>query len=157
MVHQDRVAATMLNPALVSAILANAAGGYSRDTKEEMPWPLSFIIAPLVLHRSTRENLPRTIRTHLTTWVSDHPTLRAGFPLRAYSLVEPVRAGLRYDLRYGILRPTAGKLQGSIRAPRAFTPSGELDEMLKKSLFVGRWLSRSEATATVFAVLGVKP
>ena len=51
-------AAALLNPALLAVVCAAAASQYERESDEAMPWPLAFLVAPLVLHRGTREALP---------------------------------------------------------------------------------------------------
>ncbi len=149
------VPAALLNPALLACVEAAAASGYERETDAAMPWPLSFVIAPMVLHRGTRQALPNRITSHLGAWVSSNPALRAGLPLRAHALVEPVREGLRFGLRHGLLetRPGGG-LRQAASGPRA-PDIGDLREILAKATFAGRWLSRSEEPATVFALLGV--
>ncbi len=48
-----------------------------------MPWTYSFIVAPLVLHRGTRDALPRTTRTNLNAWLAEHPVEHAGLARRA--------------------------------------------------------------------------
>lgn len=156
-VRQSPIASAMLNPAFVAAILATAAGGFRREASRGMPWTLSFIVAPLVLHRGTRDALPSTTRTHLTTWTSRNPVVRAGFPLRAQSLVEPVRAGLRFGMAHDVLILDGDRLNGRVRRPRGFQPPEELDEILRRASFAGRWLARAGSTATVFAVFGVAP
>lgn len=144
----------MLNPSLLATLLSGAATGYERERLSGLPWPLSFVVAPMVLHKGTREALPSRISTHLPTWVSRNPVLRAGFPLRAGSLVEPVREGLRFGLRNRVLTVEAG----TIRSTGGLNPSasaGDLAALLTKAIFVGRWLTRLEEPATAFALLGV--
>lgn len=151
------IVAAMLNPALISALLAAASEGYRKESDHALPWPLSFIVAPLVLHRGTRQELPASTRTHLATWTSRNPVLRAGFPLRAQGLVEPVREALRFGIGHGVLTVVADGLQGRTRRPRGFQTPDELADILRKAGFVGRWLAKIDSTATVFAVLGVAP
>lgn len=122
-----------------------------------MPLPLAFIIAPLVLHRATREALPSTTRTHLTTWTSRNPLLRAGFPLRARTLVGPVRDGLRFGLAHNIVILNGDQVEGRVRRPRGFRAPGELNEIIRKASFAGRWLARTDSASTIFAVFGVAP
>jgi hypothetical protein len=83
------IVAAMLNPALVAAIIATAADGYRKASDRALPWTLSFIITPLVLHRGTRQALPGATSSHLATWASRNPQVRAGFPPRAQGLVGP--------------------------------------------------------------------
>ncbi|WP_373291995.1 three component ABC system middle component [Nocardia pneumoniae] len=156
--HQPAAVATMLNPALLAAVIAHAADGYARESGVGLPWALSFVVAPMVLHRSTRDTLPTTTRTHLATWVSRNPVARAGLPQRAISLVEPVRAGMRFGLAHGVFRVEGDRLVTSQRRrPRGFQTPTELDGILRKSNLVGRWLSKTDSPATVFAILGVAP
>jgi len=74
--------AAMLNPALIAAILITATAEYVRLRNESLPAAHAFLIPPLVLHRATREELPRSVTSHWPKWVADHPVLVAGFPAR---------------------------------------------------------------------------
>ena len=151
------IVAAMLNPALICALLATASEGYRKESAQGMPWVLSFVVAPMVLHRGTREALPATTKTHLTTWASRHPVLRAGFPPRAQGLVQAVREGTRFGLAHGVLRIDADRLHASVRRPRGFRTPAELDEILRKANLMGRWLAKTDSPTTIFAVLGVAP
>jgi hypothetical protein len=152
------VIAAMLNPALVALLLAAAAEGHARDTGQGVPVVLSFVAAPMVLHRGTREALPASTATHLATWVSRNPVLRAGLPQRAVGLVEPVRAGLRFGLAHNVLVIDHDRLSAVARKrSRGVRPPRQLDEILRKANLVGRWLAKTDSPATVLALLGVAP
>jgi hypothetical protein len=151
-------AAALLNPALLAIISAAAASQYERESHEAMPWPLMFLVAPLVLHRGTREALPRTTRTHLSTWITNNPVIRAGFPQRAQSLTKTVREGLRFGITYGVLSVTTdGGMRGIL--PRSAQPieGGDVAEVIRSAGFVGKWFTRADQAATLFALLGVAP
>lgn len=152
------IAAVMLNPALVAAVLATAAQGYRKEAEQGMPWALSFVAAPMVLHRPTMEALPATTRTHLAAWATRYPVVRAGFPARAQALVEPVKEGTRFGLTHGVLGfENDGRVNSTYRRPRGVKPPEQLDQILRKANLVGRWLAKADSPATVFAVLGVAP
>lgn len=151
------IVAAMLNPALIAVIIASAADGYRKESERALPWPLSFVIAPLVLHRGTRQALPSTTSAHLATWASRNPVLRAGFPPRAQGLVDPVKEGLRFGLAHSVLSVEGDGLHGRTRRARGFQVPDELAEILRKSSFAGRWMAKIDNVATVFAVLGVAP
>lgn len=146
----------MFNPALIASLLAAAVESYTKENRTGMPWALSFLTAPLVLHRGTRQALPASSRTHLSTWVSAHPVLRAGFPARAQTLVGPVRAGLRFSLRHQVLKLEEDLLYTQLRLLKAPPGHQELANVLNRSRRVGRWLATVD-TATAFAHLGVAP
>jgi hypothetical protein len=152
--ERPRIQATMLNPALIAAIEAAAARDYERAGEHAMSWPLAFLVAPLVLHRPTRQALPRDTRTHLSTWVARNPLLRAGFPPRARTLAPLVREGIRFGIRERVLSVEAGTLHGSISTASA---DEELERLLKSAGLVGRWLAKTEQPSTAFALLGVAP
>lgn len=146
----------MLNPALLATITAAAAIEYERAGDEPMPWPLAFLVVPLVMHRGTREALPRTTATHLGSWVAKNPVLHAGLPARAQSLAGPVREGLRFGLAHGALTVEEhGKLSGELADRPKRAASTEADLMITKAGLVGKWLSKLDQPATAFALLGV--
>jgi hypothetical protein len=151
--ERPRVEATLLNPALLAVLLAGAAKDY--ETEEPgMPWPLAFLVPPLVLHRPTRDALPRDSRTHLSTWIRREPLLRAGFPARAAAMVPLTREGLRLGLRAGVLDRDGARLTGHLDAE---APAGELRQLINRAALVGRWLAKTDQPSTVFALLGVAP
>lgn len=152
---RSQVSAALLNPAFLAVVVAASAAGYERERQEPMPWPLSFVVAPLALHRGTREALPSSLATHLGAWVSRNPVLRAGMPLRARALVEPVREGLRFGLRNGLLTVEYGEALRQGLPRHRPSDVGDLREVLRKATFAGRWVSRMEETETVFALLGI--
>jgi hypothetical protein len=150
---RPRVEATLLNPALVAVLLANAARDYDADGAG-IPWPLAFIVTPLVLHRPTRDALPRDTRTHFSTWIRRYPLLRAGFPRRAAAMVDTTREGVRFGLRAGILAREGSALTAHLDAE---APPGELQQLVRRAALVGRWLAKTDQPSTVFALLGVAP
>jgi hypothetical protein len=151
---RPRIPATMLNPALLAVVQSAAAHAYERGGERPMPWPMAFVVVPLVLHHPTRTALPRDTRTHLSTWIARNPLLRAGFPRRAAALAPAAREGMRFGLRHGVLSVNAGGLSGTIRPDAAH---GELGELIAKASLVGRWLAKSDQPSTAFALLGVAP
>lgn len=148
----------MLNPALLAAVTAAAASEYERADGQPMPWPLAYLVAPLVLHRGTRNALPKTTRTHLGNWVAQNPVIHAGIPARAQSLADPVREGLRFGLAHGALQvDDQGRLTGDLVAPEKKVAQSEVDQIIAKAGLVGKWFAKIDQPATAFAVLGVAP
>lgn len=148
----------MLNPALIAATIAVSAEQYEQRSGHPLPSSMPFIVAPLVLHRETREALPRRISTHWPRWVADHPVLQAGFAPRALSLVGPVRDGLRFGMRVGAFTVTeGGGLTGALERGVPTSEPGDASSIVRSAAFVGRWLTKLDQPATVFALLGVTP
>lgn len=120
-----------------------------------MPFELSFLAVPLVLHRDTRIALPVRVDSHLAKWVTSNAVLAAGFGARAKALVEPVREGLRFGLRVGAIEFSGGSITGHLRS-RTPARIGDIGEIVRKAGFVGRWFTQIESAATAFALLGVE-
>jgi len=157
---RSRTQAAMLNPALLASLTANAAIQYRNNADRTMPWVYAFIIAPLVLHRATRESLPRSVRANLNAWVAEHPVEHAGFARRAVSLKDSVQEGLRFGLRTGILAvDSEGGLTAQLAKGKGHTlaKDSEVQRIVARAGFVGKWLAKIEEPATVFVVLGVAP
>ncbi len=150
-----QVPAAMLNPALLGLLVASAASGYKKKSDRDMPWELIFVVAPLVLHKSTREALP-TISTHLTTWVGRHAHLCATLPYRAQALRDPVLEGFRFALRQRWVALEGADIRATI--PKlGVTDMGDVRELVRKAEFAGRWLSLTPKSSTVFSLFGVAP
>lgn len=147
------VRAAYLNPAFIAALLAATCQGYDRGRSRPMPWPLAHITAPLVLHRPTRERLPRTTATHLSAWIARNPILWAGFPARAKAVVPAVREGLRFGFRYRVLTLNVDNLEAAVPVSLI----GDAGALIRRADFVGRWLGQSGDVATIFGLLGVEP
>lgn len=171
----------MLNPALLATVTANAAMQYQRARTEPMPWPLAFLVAPMVLHKGTRDALPRDQRSHLSGWIAQNPVVHAGFAPRAVQLRDLVLEGIRFGLRYGALtvadegglhghlssgviaakgraRALAkAKAAGEDRIIAVLSEGTDLGQIVTRAGFVGRWLTKLESPATAFVMMGVAP
>jgi hypothetical protein len=166
----------MLNPALLATVTAAAANGYAQATQGAlMPWSFSFLVAPLVLHRDTRNALPSTVATHIPTWLERNTTARIGFPERARTLVGVVSEGLRFGLRHRAISIVEGEfLRSELPAPTparlaimvtsapfalefGSEPGPDFTEIIIKARFVGRWVTKLDSPTTAFALLGVRP
>ncbi|OIV39290.1 hypothetical protein BIV57_00090 [Mangrovactinospora gilvigrisea] len=153
--QRPQASAAFLNPALVAVVEATAARDFERESSGRlMPWPMAFLVAPMVLHRPTRQALPSSTRTHLPNWIADHPALVAGIAARSASLIPAVREGLRFGLRHQMLAVEQGHLKGTVANSRS---SGELAQLIKAASLIGRWTARSDNPSTVFSLLGVRP
>ena len=82
---RTREVAYLLNPAFCGRMLYSAINAYSIKTKRAFPFPLVYLVLPLVLHKETRANI--NSRTQLHLWVQQHPQLLIDFPQRTTELI----------------------------------------------------------------------
>lgn len=152
--QRPRVESVLLNPALIALTVASAANAYVAKADVPMVWPLGFLVPPLVLHKPTRDALPKSVSTHFAKWVKDNPTIVIGFPRRAAAMRDLTREGVRLGVRTGRLVMNGPNLVAtSIGKPQP----GELAQLLNASALVGRWLATMAEPSTAFALLGVTP
>lgn len=59
---------TLLNPAFLAVLIAETARGHLDEGAEPLPFALTFLAVPLVVHEPTREALP-TIATSSDLYV----------------------------------------------------------------------------------------
>lgn len=150
--------AAILNPAILAAVIAWCARRYQNELKSPMPWELAFLAAPFVLHRTTRESLPKTTRTHFSVWVNDNAGVLAGFAGRARAFAPYVREGVRHGCRIGLLNiGDDGLVTATIPAKAKPVKDSEQDDIVRAAGILGVWFARAGASANVYIQLGVTP
>ena len=152
--------AHLLNPAFCSVLLHEAVSGYEQELETGMPFALSFLVLPLVLHKPSRDVLPRTVATKFHSWVHNNQELRVDFHKRAEWLSPHTKESLHFGMRAGILVVLD---EGLLSAPKhsckdpGWPSQTEPGTCRSSARFVGRWFTRAGEAATIFAILGVTP
>lgn len=151
----------LLNPAFISAVVWHAAGGYSGVASYPLPLDLAFLLGPLVLHRETRESLPRGVATSMAVWLNDHPLVRMRVGGRARALIGYTKEGLLFGGINGLLDLSGGSISAVSDRKRAVNATlrdvtDEVQLCMKRAEFVGRWFASAGTPGTVMALLGVR-
>lgn len=154
--------AYLFNPAFCGWVLRESFEGYASVRPAGMPLPVAFLILPIVLHRETREQVPRAVTTTLHVWLQEHPEVRVSFAERAKELAPFTREGLMFLGTRGQLRVAddGGVLvDGKLARGKAplLRESQELGNTLAAATFVGRWFAHAGEPATLFQMWGVCP
>lgn len=145
----------LFNPAFVAFTLSEAARGHVEHAARPGPMPLLFSAATIAMFAHLRAGLPSTTRTHVSTWVVDHPDFRPEFQRLAASCALPIRHGLAFALEHSLLRAEASLLTPEGRRPsRPASLTSETKEVLAASRFLGRWFAKAGSPATVLSLLG---
>lgn len=158
---QPSEVARVLNPAYLGLVLWSVARGYSAGHPAGLPYALAFVATPVVLHRRTRETLPRAVRTSLAAWINENPAARVGFRERARGLAPFVREGILYAAASGLLEVVEARLVPAA-TPKTLKPylreaTEEVTASLKRAEFVGKWFESVNSASTVLALWGVIP
>src|SRR5689334_6392659 len=97
--------AYLLNPAFCSLALVASILEYRKSKEEGMPFPLLFMVLPIVLHQPTRRLLPPNIRTSMPAWLQTNASAQVLF----YSRVVALRPHTREALQFGLLQQWISK------------------------------------------------
>lgn len=151
--------AFLLNPAFCGRVLYSTIKTYSEKTSRAFPFPLIYLVLPLVLHKETRIHI--NSRTQLQLWVQRYPQLLIDFPQRARELVPITNESVEFLLQTGkILLTPNGVLEIS---PTSKTLSktkfvdDEILECLKKAEHIAKWFAAAGKVETIYIELGVRP
>lgn len=159
---RPRDEANLFNPAFLGQLVERAAYGHRERSPDGLPWVLTFLALPVVLHKPTRDALPANVNTSMAAWTRDNTLLVASLPERARSLRPHVTEALLFSLAHGVVRHDEGTLLSGARARRKSTdprrdPTEDFRACTTKAGFFGRWCAVSGLPATVFALWGVRP
>lgn len=156
---RSKEVAYLLNPAFCSRILYGAVKKYNEISNRAFPFPLIYLVLPLVLHKSTRELING--KTAMLVWVQKHPELFIGFAQRTSDLVEITNEAVELLLQSELIQLTneAGlQVNRTIKAmSKTKFVDDEIKECISKSEHVGKWFAIVGSTETIYISLGVRP
>lgn len=160
--HRAAEERTLLNPSFCGVLLWQSASGYSSTGSAVMPFELVFLVLPLVLHKETRETLPRSITTSLAMWLNDSPLVRTRVGERTRTLTPFTKEALMFGGMHGLVGLSGAGVRANLDWKRRVltvlkAASDEVRECAKRAEFVGKWFERAGSSRTVMALLGVKP
>lgn len=160
--ERPRDEASLFNPAFLGALLAQVADGHRKDSGAGLPWTLGFIALSAVLHKETREALPKSISTSMAAWTRDHALLVGALPQRASVLRPRISEALLFGLAHGLLIHEDGRLLPGQRRHRVPSdpwrePTDDFRQCASKAALFGRWCARSGMPATIYALWGARP
>jgi hypothetical protein len=158
---RSKEAAFLFNPAFCCTVISSSIVSYTLENHDGMPFPLVFIVLPIVLHKQTRNLLPFNTRTSLAAWLEKNPIVRIQFYDRAISLKPFVREALIFGFQRNWLTLNSAHIQSTLsnQDVRLFLDreEGEARECMVKSRLVGKWLANAGSPETIMAFWEVKP
>ena len=154
--------ANLLNPAFCCVALTSSVIEYATIDRLGMPYPLSFLVLPIVLHKATRERLTRSVATSFPVWIQENSQLRIGFYERVVALKPITRETIMFGLLHDWLVLETG---GLVRATKSDsdanrfvrTLTDEAKECIRRARFVGKWFASAGSPQTVMALWGIRP
>ena len=155
--------ANLFNPAFCAALLAKTTDDYRKKSGQLLPFALSFLVLPIVLHRQTRLSLPGTTLTSLLPWIQDNRDGLVDFPKRVSRLRGITREALLFGAQHQTLVLTGdgclklGSKHRSATERRTSLFTDEARQCVDRAGFLGRWFSSAGTIATIYAAWEVAP
>ena len=151
----------LLNPGFLSVVIAIAAEGYQDERQESLPFLLALLVPPLILHRETRENLPKVVVTKLSDWAKNYPQLIHLVPKHTQEFLPLTKEAIIFGSNIGTLTVNSDGSLISLKSPtrskivKAGQMSVEIPDIVKRAYFAGRWLAHAGTIATIYSILGI--
>lgn len=157
--NRAKEVAYLLNPAFCGRIIYNTVKVYNDETKRAMPFPLIYMILPLVLHRKTRERIQGV--TQMQIWIKRNPELLIGFAQRTKSLVEITNEAIEFLLQSGVININNNAELASAITRRSLSKTkhvnDEIKECISKSSCVAKWFAKAGTIENIYISWGIRP
>jgi hypothetical protein len=149
----------LFNPAFLALVIRSSAKEHEERGGRGMPVVLAYVVAPLALHRATREGLPTGVTSQMAEGIRSNPLLVVDLADRARALRPLVSAGICIGLRHAALHSDGNRLRAGTlkRRSRELPRSAEVEGCLSRAGFVGRWFAEQPDPATTLALWGLRP
>ena len=152
--------ANLLNPAFCAVVLYAAVAEYQKKAKSGVPFPLLYLLLPIVLHQETRNRV--NSKTNMVVWLQRYPDALIGFPERARSLVAFTNEAIEYLLHQHIVNVDNGELTvhktiSKAKMDKLAATDPEISNCILKAAHIGRWFYNMRSEENIYAAWGVKP
>ncbi len=152
--------ANLLNPAFCAVVIYSTVAEYQKKAKTGLPFPLMYLILPIILHQTTRNRI--SSKTNMVVWLQRNPDALVGFPARAMSLVGFAHEAMEFLLYQNLCiiedeRITIKKTLSKSKIDKYVTTDQEVFDCVQKAAHVGRWFFNMRSIENIYAAWGVKP
>ena len=159
-IERNTIVANLFNPAFCGEIIRVVAMEYNKHTNAKFPFAFSFIILPILLHKETREKLPRTTRTYFFVWVEENDNLFFDFSTRAKSLVKFTKEAISFSIAYNkLIINESSEIEPDMSRVKVYQGEeyDEYNAILKKAQMLGKWLSFTSDVKSIYSFLRITP
>lgn len=149
----------LLNPAFNSVLIFDVVSSYKKE-KGEFPYPLVFLILPILLHKATRESLPPNRKTKLHSWLTDKQHIRINFAERAKSLTSYTKEGILFGLQQKVISISKSGMLTSLQEKLQrydWDKDSEVAKCRQKANLLGRLFADAGESIAIYARLGIQP
>lgn len=156
--NRPEITANLVNPAFCSEIMRECVNAYKTETKENFPFALSVLVLPLILNSTIRERLPKTKANTIHSWINNNEELKIGLATHISNLLPFTRETVMFGIAHNSLSiDEKGNIEIKTRKGKLKTEDEEVKSCLSKAGVLGKLLSKSGNSLTIYSILGIKP
>jgi hypothetical protein len=156
--NKSQIYFNLYNPPFCGQILRIAIAGYEDKSSKSLPFPLSFLILPVILHRDIRSSI--NPHKNLHTWAIENHYKLQNFDTNISELIGVTKRSLMLLLQNKSIKieNNADLKVLNYRNPKSFSTSEpEMRDCYNKARSLGSWFGEMDDLVTIFSLLGVKP
>lgn len=157
--ERSKEVANLFNPAFCCTVLTASVVGYSLESNLGMPFPVPYLVFPLIMHKKTRDALPKTTKSSLPAWLDANPQVQYSFFDNLLAMKPFVGESVLFGSRVNWLVYKNGSLHTTIKNSQITKyagKQGEVHDCLLRAKMAGKWLSISGTTDTLLELFGVR-
>mgnify|MGYP001260850955 CR=1 FL=1 len=157
---RNPIVANLFNPAFCGQIIRIVVQSYNQNSNKKFPFALVFIILPILLHKETRERMPKSIRTYFLVWIEENGYLFINFSSRAKSMVKYTKEALIFTLMYKEIEINEfGEIITENKKTKKINNEDyqEYNEIYKKAEMLGKWLAQTSDVKSIYSFLRITP
>lgn len=157
---RNTIVANLFNPAFCGEIIRVVAYSYNKHTNNHFPFAFIYLILPILLHKETREKMPRSVKTYFFVWVEENDKLFFDFSIRTKSMVKYTKEAIIFLLTYNRIEITEnGEITTVNEKPKQYIKEGyqEYNEIIKKAEMLGKWLAITSDVKSIYSFFRITP
>lgn len=157
---RNTIVANLFNPAFCGEVIRVVAKEYNKNANSKFPFAFTFLVLPILLHKETRERMPRSVRTYFFVWVEENDDLFFDFAKRTSNMVKFTKEAITFLMAYQKISLTE---QGEIitNPINSKVPTSpdylEYNEIIKKAGMLGKWLSSTTDAKSIYSFFRITP
>lgn len=152
--------ANLLNPAFCGEIIRILIKAYKSETDKALPFELTFLVLPLVLHKQSRDSLPSTTSKNFYEWLEENTMTKIHLVNKIKSLVPYTRESILFLIYHEAINiNNEGELDfiKYRKSSLSYINDEEIQTIYKKAQMLGKWLAKAGDTKTIYSAIGIKP
>ncbi|WP_394884766.1 three component ABC system middle component [Clostridium butyricum] len=157
--ERSKEVAYLLNPAFCGRIIYNTIKKYGDVTHRTFPFPLIYLILPLILHKHTRELI--NSKTKMLIWLQRYPETIINFAKRTKDLIPITNEAIELLMQAKKIRLTNNGELEVVMTSKSLSKTKftniEIKECINKSEHIAKWFAEVGKTETIYISLGVRP